>query len=105
MPQMILVHITAYCLVGIAAGGGVVGPGLAACGPSDPFGTQYCFPYSNICWECQDRGELIEDGELDIWAPICREARMTGHRYIWLERRVASNCSYGLYGGGLSCSW
>lgn len=50
----------------ITASGAPVEPGVtAACGPDYPFGTQVYIP--GYGWRtCQDRGGMIENGEVDI---------------------------------------
>ena len=50
---------------GITASGAKTRPGIAACGPSFPFGT--ILLVGAKWYVCMDRGSAITDGHLDVW--------------------------------------
>ncbi len=50
---------------GITASGVRTREGMAACGPSFPFGT--VFVVQGKPYACMDRGGLVTDGHLDLW--------------------------------------
>ena len=63
--QIVTVSISAYSDYGITASGALTRPGVAACGPSYPFGT--FFLVAGQWFMCLDRGGLVTDGHLDLW--------------------------------------
>ncbi len=54
---------------GLMASGFYTHPGVAACGPSFPFGTRILLETGRLV-ECWDRGGLITDAHVDIWLPL-----------------------------------
>ena len=57
--------VSAYADHGITASGAWTRQGVAACGPSFPFGT--LFVVQGRPYVCMDRGSLVTDGHLDLW--------------------------------------
>jgi len=53
-------------------------PGVAAYGPSWPFGTVVALPGRTVV--CEDRGGGIGDREVDLWMPTRRGALERGRR-------------------------
>lgn len=65
---------------GLTASGAKTAPGVAACGPSFPFGTVMLVggkPYV-----CLDRGSAITDGKLDLWMESEAAALTWGRRQL-----------------------
>lgn len=57
----------AYCRGDATASGAPLEYGMAACGPSWPFGTVFRFVETGqevVCW---DRGGAVHDAHLDVW--------------------------------------
>ena len=61
----VTLSVSAYADHGIAASGAWTRQGVAACGPSYPFGT--VFVVRTRAYVCMDRGGLVTDGHLDVW--------------------------------------
>jgi len=59
--------VSAYADHGITASGAWTRQGMAACGPSYPFGT--VFIVRTRAYVCMDRGGLVTDGHLDLFMP------------------------------------
>ena len=57
--------VSAYADHGYTASGAWTRQGVAACGPSFPFGTM--FLVAGKWYACMDRGGLVTDGHLDLW--------------------------------------
>jgi 3D (Asp-Asp-Asp) domain-containing protein len=65
--KVVRLDVSAYDLQGITASGEPVRDGIAACGPSIPFGTVAIF--DDGIQVCKDRGRLITDSHWDRWMP------------------------------------
>lgn len=71
--------VSAYCDVGMMAGGRETYAGAAACGPGVAFGTQFILGDGRIV-ECMDRGGLVTDRHIDVWMDSCEAAIQWGRR-------------------------
>lgn len=57
----------AYCPGDTTASGAPLATGIAACGPSWPFGTVFRFVDTGQTVVCADRGGMVSDAHLDVF--------------------------------------
>jgi len=67
---------------GIMASGLQTFDGAAACGPAFDFGTRFYIPSLRKRVICLDRGNLIFNGNLDIWHADRKEALQFGVKEV-----------------------
>jgi hypothetical protein len=99
-----LILVTAYCDFGFTYSGEMVRPGIAACPPGHD-GLMYVLPYTNVGWECIDRGSMVNDGHIDIWMPDCEKALLWGRKWIALEIRDERDSCLGEYKSQWPQTW
>ena len=71
--------ISAYAVHGTTASGHPTRPGVAACGRSYPFWTQFVLPDGTVR-TCLDRGGLVTNGHLDVWVADYTTAIQLGRK-------------------------